>query len=103
MSILGRSPAALTQAATDFSGSGLIGGAGLACAFGISVIWWNWAAAPVYIVVGVTIAVLLRKMRVCGELVLKPRQGGDTGFDSNYASGRNADLHIDGYLFYRNR
>lgn len=61
---LGRLPAALSQAATEFSGSGLIGGAALAYAFGISAVWWNWAAAPVYIVVGVTVAVMLRKLRV---------------------------------------
>ena len=61
---LGRLPAAFSQAATEFSGSGLIGGAALAYTFGISVIWWNWAAAPVYIIVGITIAVLLRKLRV---------------------------------------
>ncbi|MCP4238833.1 MAG: sodium:solute symporter family protein [Aestuariibacter sp.] len=61
---LGRLPAALSQAATEFSGSGLIGGAGLAYAIGLSAIWWNWAAAPVYIVVGFTVVYLLRKMKV---------------------------------------
>ncbi len=29
---------------------------------------------------------------VCGELVLKPWQAGDTGFGNDFASGRNADL-----------
>jgi Na+/proline symporter len=37
---LGRLPAALSLAATEFSGSGLIGGAGLAYAVGISGSWW---------------------------------------------------------------
>lgn len=32
------------------------------------------------------------KQRVCGELVLKLQQAGDTGLGSNCASGRNADL-----------
>jgi SSS family solute:Na+ symporter len=61
---LGRLPAALSQAATEFSGSGLIGGAGLAYALGVSAIWWNWSAAPVYIVVGFTVAMMLRKLTV---------------------------------------
>jgi SSS family solute:Na+ symporter len=61
---LGRLPAALSQAATEFSGSGLIGGASLAYVAGISVVWWNWAAAPVYIAVGFTIVYLLRKLKV---------------------------------------
>lgn len=61
---LGRLPAALSQAATEFSGSGLIGGAGLAYAVGLSAIWWNWSAAPVYIAVAFTVVYLLRKLRV---------------------------------------
>jgi len=61
---LGRLPAALSQAATEFSGSGLIGGAGLAYSVGIAAIWWNWSAAPVYIVVGFTVVYLLRKLKV---------------------------------------
>jgi len=61
---LGRLPAALSQAATEFSGSGLIGGAGLAYAVGLSAIWWNWSAAPVYIAVGFTVVYLLRKLKV---------------------------------------
>ena len=43
---LGRLPAAMSQAATEFSGSGLIGGAGLAYSVGLAAIWWNWSAAP---------------------------------------------------------
>jgi SSS family solute:Na+ symporter len=61
---LGRLPAALSQAATEFSGSGLIGGAGLAYSVGLAAIWWNWSAAPVYIVVGFTVVYLLRKLKV---------------------------------------
>ena len=61
---LGKWPASFSQAATEFSGSGLIGGAGIAYAVGLSGVWWNWSAAPVYIVVGFTIVYLLRKLRV---------------------------------------
>lgn len=61
---LGRWPASLSQAATEFSGSGLVGGAGIAYAVGIAGVWWNWSAAPVYIAVGFTIVYLLRKLNV---------------------------------------
>ncbi len=43
---LGRLPAALSQAATEFSGSGLIGGAGLAYAIGLSAICQNRISMP---------------------------------------------------------
>lgn len=59
---LSRLPAALSLAATEFSGSGLIGGAGLAYAIGLTGIIWNLAAVPAYIIIGFTIAVKLRKM-----------------------------------------
>jgi SSS family solute:Na+ symporter len=59
---LGRLPAALSLAATEFSGSGLIGGAGLAYAIGVSGIYWNLVAVPAWILVGVTVVVALRKL-----------------------------------------
>ncbi|MPY91236.1 MAG: sodium/solute symporter [Luteitalea sp.] len=59
---LGRVPAALSLAATEFSGSGLIGGAGLAYAIGVSGVYWNLVAVPAWIVVGVTAVVTLRKL-----------------------------------------
>lgn len=61
---LGRLPAALSLAATEFNGSGLIGGAGLAYAIGISGIYWNYAAVPVWILIGLTIAPKLRRMMI---------------------------------------
>jgi SSS family solute:Na+ symporter len=59
---LGRLPAALSLAATEFSGSGLIGGAGLAYAIGVSGSFWNLAAVPAWIVVGFTATVTLRRL-----------------------------------------
>lgn len=59
---LGRLPAALSLAATEFSGSGLIGGAGLAYALGVSGAWWNLTAVPAWILVGLTATVTLRRL-----------------------------------------
>jgi SSS family solute:Na+ symporter len=59
---LGRLPAALSLAATEFSGSGLIGGAGLAYAIGVSGSFWNLTAVPAWIVVGLTATVTLRRL-----------------------------------------
>ncbi len=61
---LGRLPASLSLAATEFSGSGLIGGAGLVYAIGLSGIFWNYAAIPAYILLGILIAPRLRRMRL---------------------------------------
>ncbi len=61
---LGKVPAALSLAATEFSGSGLIGGAGLAYAIGISGIFWNYGAIPAYIFIGFFVAPRLRKLRL---------------------------------------
>jgi Na+/proline symporter len=43
---LTRLPAALSLAATEFSGSGLIGGAGLAYAIGVSGAYGIWQRSP---------------------------------------------------------
>lgn len=61
---LGRVPAAMSLAATEFSGSGMIGGAGLAYAIGVSGIFWNYGAIPAYIFIGFMIAPRLRKLQV---------------------------------------
>jgi SSS family transporter len=61
---LGRLPASLSLAATEFSGSGLIGGAGLAYAIGLSGIFWNWGAIPAYILIGLFIAPKIRKLQM---------------------------------------
>jgi len=61
---LGKLPASLSLAATEFSGSGLIGGAGLVYAVGLSGIYWNYAAIPAYILIGLFIAPKLRKMQM---------------------------------------
>jgi SSS family transporter len=59
---LTRLPAALGLAATEFSGSGLVGGAGLAYAIGVSGAYWNLAAVPAWLIIGFTIAPRLRRM-----------------------------------------
>lgn len=59
---LGRFPAALSLAATEFNGSGLVGGAGLAYAIGVAGIWWNITAVPAWIVAGFVVAVHLRRL-----------------------------------------
>ncbi len=61
---LGKIPASLSLAATEFSGSGLIGGAGLAYAIGVSGIFWNYGAIPAYILIGLAIAPRLRKLQL---------------------------------------
>ncbi len=61
---LGRLPASLSLAATEFSGSGLIGGAGLVYAIGLSGIFWNYAAIPAYILLGFIVAPRLRRMQL---------------------------------------
>lgn len=61
---LGKLPASLSLAATEFSGSGLIGGAGLVYAIGLSGIYWNYAAIPAYIIIGLLIAPRLRRLRL---------------------------------------
>ena len=61
---LGKIPASLSLAATEFSGSGLIGGAGLVYAIGIAGIFWNYAAIPAYILIGIFIAPHLRRLQM---------------------------------------
>ncbi len=61
---LGKLPASLSLAATEFSGSGLIGGAGLVYAIGLSGIFWNYAAIPAYILLGLLIAPRLRRLQL---------------------------------------
>jgi SSS family solute:Na+ symporter len=59
---LGRFQAGLSLAATIFSGSGLIGGAGLAYAIGVSGSYWNLTAVPAWILIGLTMTVSLRRL-----------------------------------------
>jgi len=54
----------LSLAATEFNGSGLIGGAGLAYAIVIPGIYWSYAAVPVWILVGFTMAPMLLWMMI---------------------------------------
>jgi SSS family transporter len=61
---LGKLPASLSLAATEFSGSGLIGGAGLVYAIGLSGIFWNYAAIPAYILLGLLVAPRLRRLQL---------------------------------------
>ena len=59
---LGRLQVAFSLAATEFNGSGLVGGAGLAYSIGIAGVFWNFSAVPAWIVLGFTIALALRKL-----------------------------------------
>ncbi|HEV2037810.1 MAG TPA: sodium:solute symporter family protein, partial [Candidatus Eremiobacteraceae bacterium] len=59
---LGRFQAGVSMAATIFSGSGLIGGAGLAYAIGVSGSYWNLTAVPAWVIIGLTMTVSLRKL-----------------------------------------
>jgi solute:Na+ symporter, SSS family len=61
---LGRLPASLSLAATEFSGSGMIGGAGLVYAIGLSGIFWTYSAIPAYIFLGIFVAPKLRRMKL---------------------------------------
>jgi len=61
---LGPVTVSMSLAATVFSGSGLIGGAGLAYAIGASGSYWNLTAVPAWILVGLTITVALRKLHL---------------------------------------
>jgi SSS family solute:Na+ symporter len=61
---LGRLPASLSLAATEFSGSGMIGGAGLVYAIGLSGIFWTYSAIPAYIFLGIFVAPKLRRLKL---------------------------------------
>jgi SSS family solute:Na+ symporter len=61
---LGPVTVSMSLAATVFSGSGLIGGAGLAYAIGASGSYWNLTAVPAWILVGLTLTVTMRKLRL---------------------------------------
>lgn len=61
---LGPVTVSLSLAATVFSGSGLIGGAGLAYAIGASGSYWNLTAVPAWILVGITLTVTMRRLRL---------------------------------------
>lgn len=57
---LGKMQAGLSLAASDLGGSGLIGAVAYCYAVGIAGAWWNWCAAPAFIILGL---VFVQKMR----------------------------------------
>jgi SSS family transporter len=59
---LGKLPVALSLAATEFNGSGLVGGAGLAYTVGVAGVFWNFSAVPAWILLGFTVAVAFRQL-----------------------------------------
>ena len=59
---LGVLPVTLSLAATEFNGSGLVGGAGLAYTIGIAGVFWNFSAVPAWIILAFTVAVAFRKL-----------------------------------------
>jgi SSS family solute:Na+ symporter len=61
---LGPVTVSLSLAATVFSGSGLIGGAGLAYSIGVSGSYWNLTAVPAWILIGMTLVMTMRRLRL---------------------------------------
>lgn len=59
---LGKLPVALSLAATEFNGSGLVGGAGLAYTLGVAGSFWNFSAVPAWLILGFTVAVAFRRL-----------------------------------------
>ena len=59
--------AGFSMAATDFGGSGLVGAIGYCYVCGMSGIWWNLAAAPAFLLVGLFLA---RKFYLMGSATL---------------------------------
>lgn len=59
---LGKLPVALSLAATEFNGSGLVGGAGLAYTIGVAGSFWNFSAVPAWLLLGFTVAVAVRRL-----------------------------------------
>lgn len=54
--------AGLSMAATDFGGSGLVAAVGYCYVVGMSGIWWNLAAAPAFLLVGLFLADKFNRM-----------------------------------------
>lgn len=59
--------AGFSMAATDFGGSGLVGAIGYAYLYGMSGAWWNLAAAPAFLLVGLFLA---RRLNTMGSSTL---------------------------------
>lgn len=60
---LNKLQAAFSMAATDFGGSGLVGAIGYCYLAGLGGIWWNLAAAPAFVFVGLYLAKKLNRLR----------------------------------------
>ncbi len=54
--------AGFSMAATDFGGSGLVAAVGYCYVIGLSGIWWNLAAVPAFLLVGLILAKKINKM-----------------------------------------
>lgn len=59
--------AGFSMAATDFGGSGLVGAIGACYVSGMSGAWWNLAAAPAFLLVGLLLA---RRLNTMGSATL---------------------------------
>ena len=96
---LGRLPVAFSLAATEFSGSGLVGGAGLAYTVGVAGVYWNYSAVPAWIILGFTVAIAFRRLAlytVPEFLGQRFGQGGKTGdIGKENCCPKPADLSID--------
>ena len=59
--------AGFSMAATDFGGSALVGAIGYCYIYGMSGVWWNLAAAPAFLLVGLFLA---RRLNTMGSATL---------------------------------
>lgn len=64
---INRLQAGFSMAATDFGGSGLVGAIGYCYTEGMSGAWWNLAAAPAFLLVGLFLA---RRLNTMGSATL---------------------------------
>lgn len=64
---INRLQAGFSMAATDFGGSGLVGAIGYCYTAGMSGAWWNLAAAPAFLLVGLFLA---RRLNTMGSATL---------------------------------
>lgn len=59
---LNKIQAAFSVAASDFGGSGLVGATALCYQIGLSGAWWNWCAAPAFLILGIFLVKRLRPL-----------------------------------------
>ncbi|ATW25603.1 sodium:solute symporter family protein [Candidatus Formimonas warabiya] len=61
---MGRIPTALSMAANDFGGSGLVGAIGLTYLVGLSGAWWDFVSIPAFIILGLTLVGYFKRLNI---------------------------------------